>query len=323
MTRKVFSSDVHLNILLLTVFIDTFCSSLVLPEHSPSSHPRPPLIITTTVQHGQQEQQRPPLDYRTPGSVDLYDKQQGPAVRSDLSDDRNQIPFGGQSPSGDSGIIISSGRVEPVATEDVVVVESDNGQGGSGSEAGASGQDNTQQADPVKSKTDNNTVNVDASKQTTTPRTINSTNPVRWWTTRATTNTPATTVNFYETPDKEGVARSDNNGQINSSGSNEDDNTAITEELLLPTEANSGGRGEDGDGEDQQPTTAEMDETTNNDGGGGGSAAAAGNSDCILGSSDVYLAWWINIDGSLKKIEQDDTESSGKMDRLLACCGPV
>lgn len=208
---------------------------------------------------------------------DYWGDKGGQAVRDgDLNDDRNLIVNDEKSVSSDSGIsIINSGSDHKVS-----VAVASNSVGGQDI-LPATGDD--KQIDQVDSSS--------ATESTEVPPLSSSSQPIRWqWLTSY-----RTTNSYRDSGDTgEGTGRNANNAQTNS-GSAEEGVTA--EELATSEEVTVSGVTEPGELE-------ELEEEEESHGW-----------ECILGSSDVYLAWWINNDGSLRKdsVPKNETgsDSSG------------
>lgn len=218
---------------------------------------------------------------------DYWGDKGGQAVRDgDLNDDRNLIVNDEKSVSSDSGIsIINSGSDHKVS-----VAVASNSVGGQDI-LPATGDD--KQIDQVDSSS--------ATESTEVPPLSSSSQPIRWqWLTSY-----RTTNSYRDSGDTgEGTGRNANNAQTNS-GSAEEGVTA--EELATSEEVTVSGVTEPG-----ELVVEEEEEESHG-------------WECILGSSDVYLAWWINNDGSLRKDSvpknetgSDSTGASGEWKRN--CC---
>lgn len=210
----------------------------------------------------------------------------GQVVRdSDLNDDHNLIVNDEKSLSSDSGIIINSGGDHKVS-----VAVASNSVGGQDIQP-ATGDD--KQIDQVDSSS--------ATEST-------SSKPIRWqWlTANRTTNSYKDSVDTEEVTS--GTGRNANNPQTNSGSAEEGVNA---EELATTEDVTVTDAPEPGDLEEEVSEELKEDEEDENRGW-----------ECILGSSDVYLAWWINNDGSLRKdplpkneTGSDSTGASGKWKR--------
>lgn len=213
-------------------------------------------------------------------SVDVIANDKGrPAVRSDLllNGDHNRIGYEEPPLSGDSGISAISAKVaDGNGGQDTVVDDGGNvlSQTGSEERQSVSSSEDDKKADQVNA----------------------STPPVRW--ARRTTSSTDNDVTGTE-PLKE--AARNNNGSGNSSSNNEDDDASgNTDSSIdeLSTEAATEATSSSSTTKDAQSLVEEVEEEI---------VAAGG--ECILGSSDVYLAWWINNDGSLRKNKPEEVES--------------
>lgn len=270
MSRSTHKSELQLILVIFAVILESFCSftlSLAIPADS--SGPQPHLSVASE-----------PLDeFRAPtGSVDAAVDKKRPAERSDLNDDHNRISYDENSLSADIAI-------KAIAGVDVVDAQ----------ERRPNGHEthfyNVVASEPQSEDGDKE---IDGAHTVTPERATppQSTEPVRWSlrpSRNSSTMSPDNAI--IELPNGVLVGRTDNNnGQTN--GSVLDDNVSSSEGLsaevvtILPEEEEGNAAGE------------EVEELADQEMKAGG--------ECILGSSDVYLAWWINNDGSLRKVQPDN-----------------
>lgn len=221
-----------------------------------------------------------PLDeYRAPpGSVDAVDKER-PAERSDLNDDHNRISHDENSLSADIAIIAIAG-VELVDAQER-----------------RPGAQDTHLYSVVASEpqSENGDKEIDGAHTVTPERAPppQSTQPVRWSLRPSSSSTTSSDNAIIELPSGVLVGRTDNNnGQTNSlddASSGEGLSAEVT--TILPEE-------------EDNAAGEEVEELVGQERKAGG--------ECILGSSDVYLAWWINNDGSLRKVQPDNPYQAGE-----------
>lgn len=284
MTRR--STKQDLILLILTVLIE-FCyltASLTLREHAP---PRITLISASSIDQ-QQQFLEPHVDYQQGlENAELLDNG-SPAASNE---DHDHIVNGENPTSGDTGITGTHANIHD--DSNIVAVDA----------SGVSGGQDTRPHDTLPatggphSSSDDDTKIDQNHPSTGPPPLLSSAWTFRWpWSHRS-------TISYEDTADTgvtNGTGRNDNNGQTNSGISGHDDDNRRAEEVS--TEAPDSGITEPPNSLEEEEQVEEEDRDR---------------WECILGASDVYLAWWINNDGSLRKsptpeYENDNGATSGE-----------